>query len=159
MTLQRENELWEHLIAYETAAMTTNFQQLLDAGVALPQAHELDDQQLAQKVWEVIEALARVRVFLSETDHLNDRELYELLWRDVLRQEIPDVPLWPTEASHIDLLGSGDERATHLYLKYYADEPEREYWLRDFPDYDMPTHEEPPYDRDSRLPVPDYDLP
>jgi len=159
MTLQRESELWEHLIAYETAPMTTNFRQLLDASVALPQPHELDDEQLVQKVWEVIEALARLRVFLSQTDHLNDRELYELLWRDVLRQEIPDVPLWRTEASHIDLLGSGDERETRLYLKYYADEREREDWQRDFPDYDMPAHEEPPYDRDSRLPVPDYDLP
>jgi hypothetical protein len=139
--------------------MTTNFQQLLDASVALPEPHELDDEQLVQKVWEVIEALARLRVFLSQTDHLNDRELYELLWRDVLRQEIPDVPLWRTEASHVDLLGSGDERETRLYLKYYADEREREDWQRDFPDYDMPAHEEPPYDRDSRLPVPDYDLP
>jgi hypothetical protein len=50
MTLQRESELWEHLIAYETAPMTTNFQQLLDARVALPEPHELDDKQLVEKV-------------------------------------------------------------------------------------------------------------
>jgi hypothetical protein len=37
-------------------------------------------------------------------------------------------------------------------LKYYADEDARRDWLKDFPDYDMPVHENPPYDRDRDLP-------
>ena len=43
---------------------------------------------------------------------------------------------------------------TYLYLKYYADEDWRAAWLADFPDYDMPAHENPLHDRDHRLPQP-----
>ena len=42
----------------------------------------------------------------------------------------------------------------YLYLKYYADEDWRAAWLADFPDYDMPAHENPPHDRDHRMPQP-----
>lgn len=37
-------------------------------------------------------------------------------------------------------------------MKYYADEETRRQWKNDFPDYEMPEHEDPPYDRDRLLP-------
>jgi len=40
---------------------------------------------------------------------LSDRELYTLLWRDVLREETPMLPDYPGSAWHLDLLGSGSE--------------------------------------------------
>jgi hypothetical protein len=46
----------------------------------------------------------------------------------------------------------GGEMDTYLYLKYYADEDWRQQWLVDFPDDDMPARENPPHDRDRRLP-------
>src|SRR4029450_10980135 len=92
------------------------------------------------------------RVFVSPTNHLSDRELYTLLWRDVLRQETPMLPDDQASAWHVDLLGSGSETDTHVFLKYYADEDYRRQWVEEFPDDDMPAHENPPYDRDRHLP-------
>jgi hypothetical protein len=44
------------------------------------------------------------------------------------------------------------EHVNERYLKYYADERCRQQWLVDYPDYVMPAHEDPPFDRDSLLP-------
>ena len=111
----------------------------------------MDDRQLTAKLRGVIDALAQRRVFISQTDHLSDRELYALLWGDALREPVKDMPLDEPSAWHIDLLSGGGEEDTGLYLKYYADEETRRHWLEDFPDDEVPPHEEPPYDRDRHL--------
>jgi len=115
----------------------------------------MNERQLAEKLWEVIHGLARIRVFLSATDHLSDRELYTTLWRDVLREEKPLLPDDRDSAWHVDLIGSGGDADTDLYLKYYADESARQQWLADFPDYVM--HEDAPFRRDGLLPQEDDD--
>lgn len=115
----------------------------------------MDDLQLEAKLWEVIEALARMRVFLGQTDHLNDRALYTLLWLDLLREAAKDLPHDDSSAWDIDLLGSGSEEDTYLYLKYYADDAARRQWSADFPNDEMPEHADPPFDRDRRLPQAD----
>jgi hypothetical protein len=96
-----------------------------------------------------------VGVFLSQTNHLTDRDLYSWLWHKGLRDEIPALPATPGSAWHLNVLGGCSEEDTALYLRYYADEEFRQHWLADFPDYVMPPHEEPPFDRDRFLPVGD----
>jgi hypothetical protein len=59
-------------------------------------------------------------------------------------------------AWRIDLIGSGSEEDIYLWMKYYADEETRRQWKSDFPDYEMPEHEDPPYDRDRHLPGAGY---
>lgn len=145
---QRE-EFWRRVMECENnQATTTDFQRLIDGGVELPQPEELADEQLRSKLWEVLMALTQMRVFVESTDHLNDRELYALLWHDVLREETPVDPADSDSAWHVNMLGSGSEADTNLYLKYYADEDWRRHWLAEFPDYEMPAHENPPHDRD-----------
>lgn len=149
---EMEEDFLRNVIAYESAPLTTHFRQLEEAGVELPAPETLDDERLTAKLWEVIEALSRIRVFLERTNHLNDRELYALLWSNELRDEIPAMPFDEYSAWHIDVIGSGSEEDTHLWMKYYADEDTRRDWLKDFADYEMPEHEDSPYDRDRHLP-------
>jgi hypothetical protein len=138
--------------------MTTNLQQLTDLGFELKDPGQVPDEELTSRLWELIGGLAQIRVFLMNTDHLSDRELYTKLWRDVIREEVPLLPDDPG-AWHVDMLGTGSEDDIHQYLKYFADEDWRRHWLTSWPDYDMPAHENPPCDRDRRLPEPEYGRP
>ena len=106
-------------------------------------------------MWEVIRGLALLGAYLHNTDHLSDRELYEYLWTDALREPAVLQPTDPDFAYHFDLIGSGSEEDTRLYLKYYADEKERRSWAKEWPEDILPDHEQPPFDRDRQLPTPE----
>lgn len=151
-------QFWQRVMAFEHGPFTTHYQQLLAAGIALPEPATLSDEQLSAKLWEAIEALARLRVFLLSTNHLSDRQLYDLLLRETLHDEIPIEADDPATADvdggcwHLDLVATGSDEDIRAWLTYYADEQTRERWRRDWPDDDMPAHQDPPYDRDRHLP-------
>ena len=153
---EMEESFWEHVVDYEEAPWTTHFHQLESAGVSLPPPDSLNDQELTAKLWEVIQKLALLQVFIEQTDHLSDRELYQHLWAESLREETKALPLSADSAWHIQMLGSGSEEDNQLYLKYYADDEWRRHWHKDFPSDPIPEHEDPPYDRDRLLPKQDY---
>ena len=154
-----EEGFWKHVVDYEEAPWTTHFQQLENAGVSLPPPDSLKDEELTAKLWEIIQKLALLHVFISQTDHLSDRELYTHLWTDSLREETKAMPIVAGSAWHIELLGSYSEEDMQLFLKYYADDDFRRQWHKDWPKDPIPAHEDPPYDRDRLLPKADYGEP
>jgi len=145
-------QFWRHVVDFETAETTDLVKELKAAGVELPDPDSLDDEAVHSALWTTIEALGRMRVYLDQTDHLSDRELYTLLYRDLLPEEMPALDGAGSAMWHIDILGGCSAEDTALYLKYYADETTRQHWRSDFPDYVMADRVEPPYDRDSHLP-------
>lgn len=157
--VETEEAFWNYIVDYEEAPWTTHFQQLEDAGVSFPTPDSLKDDELTAKLWELIQKLALLHVFLDQTDHLSDRELYTYLLNNCLREETKAMPLVANFACHIQLLSSGSEEDNFLYLKYYADDDWRQQWHKDWPDDPMPDHEDPPYDRDRLLPKHDHSAP
>jgi len=145
-------QFWRQVVDYESAPLTCPFEKLVKAGIALPPAESMSDAELSAKLQEVAAALAGMSCYLENTDHLSDRELYDHLWHESLREAGPDLPADSGWTNHIDILGSGSEEDILTYLKYYADEDYRRMWAKDFPGPAMPAHENPPYDRDRRLP-------
>ena len=131
---------------------TTNFQQLLDKGIELPEPDNVPDARMRSKVWEVLAALASVGHYLDHTDHLSDRELYTKLWRDVMREEVPALDEFRCNQVMM-LQADGVEPDTSTFFRYYAEDWWREDHQKEYPDYAMPPHEEPPYNRDCLLPI------
>jgi len=157
--VEMEESFWKCVVDYEEAPSGTHFQQLEMAGVSLPPPDSLNDQEVTARLWELIHKLALLRVFVEQTDHLNDRELYRDLWTDSLREQTKLLPPAANSAWHIQMLGGGSEEDNRLYLKYYADDASRRHWHKDFPDDPLPAHEDPSYDRDRLLPTLDYSPP
>jgi hypothetical protein len=141
-----------NVIDYESAPEGTRFHQLESEGIALPPAASLDDAALHAKLWEVIRALQARDVYLHHTDHLSDRELYEHLWTDSLRERGPILPPGSGWIHSIDLIGSGSDEDIEIGLRYYDSDEQRAWWAKDFPDMVIPPHEDPPHDRDRHLP-------
>jgi hypothetical protein len=130
----------------------TLFDVLTEDGISLPPSAELDDAAVSAKMWEAIHGLAARKIYLMSTDHLSDRELYEELLDDVLREEYEPIPDWGM-GQYLDVLDVEEDLVA--YLKYYADDFAREGWTPDdLPgDHDeLPEREAMPYDRDSRMP-------
>ena len=82
-------QFWRQVVEFETAGTTDLLTELKAAGVNVPDPDSLDEAALPSALWIVIEALGRLRVYLDQTNHLSDRELYTHLWGVVLPEEMP----------------------------------------------------------------------
>ena len=149
-----EETFLEHVLALEQHGSICPFEVLEADGFSLPSPDELNDLALSSKLWELIQALAQRRLFLHSTDHLSDRALYCWLWQQGLREELMGFGL-PFGDCHLDLLGSGSEEDITLRMRYYADADERASFAAEFPDFQMPMREKPPFKRDQDLPRPE----
>jgi len=152
MPADMEEEFLRHVLEYETAEQISLLRLLENAGLEVPAPETLDDDTLKIKLKEIIDRMASVGAYVLHTNHLSDRDLYDYLYHDALREETVLFPENPSYAYIIDLTGSGGEDDNATYLKYYADEEYRRQWAHDWPDDPIPEHEEPPFDRDRFLP-------
>ena len=152
MPADMEEEFLRHVLEYETAQPISLFTMLENCGTEIPALDDLSDDALWPRLKEIVETMASLGAYLLHTNHLTDRQLYEYLYMEGLREEAVLFPENPSYAYMIDLTGSGSEEDNQIYLKYYADEEHRKQWAQDWPEDPMPDHEDPPFDRDRHLP-------
>jgi hypothetical protein len=153
---EQQNQFLRRVLAFEKGSTTTLLAELRRIAIEVPSPAALSDDALTGKLWEIINGLARLGVFLERTNHLSDRALYELLHDELLPDEMDELRTDDGAVWHLDILGGWSEQDVKLYLQYYADEEQRRAWLADWPDDNMPPHEDPPHDRDRLLPARDW---
>jgi hypothetical protein len=141
-----ENEFLASMLAWERAPVMP-ICKWFTPELSLPAPDKLDELDLHQTLWDTIHKLAEKRIVLDFTEHLSDRELYRLIYRDILpslEKFIDD----PNNFLHWDCADVGNNPET--WLRYYASDEERTEWAEGMLDGPLPPHEDPPYPR--RLP-------
>src|SRR5438552_1774571 len=78
-----ENEFLASMLAWERAPVLP-IGQWFEPELKLPLPDALTESQLHERLWETIHQLYGKRIVLEFTDHLSDRELYCMIYRDIL---------------------------------------------------------------------------
>jgi hypothetical protein len=137
-----ENEFLASMLAWERAPVLPISQWFVPE-LTLPHPDSLTDSQLHNQLWDVIQKLFDKRIVLEFTDHLSNRDLYCLIYRDIL--PCPEKKIdTPTNYLHWDCADAGGD--PEIWLRYYASEEERRDWSPDLPQ-PLPPREMPPFPR------------
>ena len=145
MSTPAENEYLASMLAWERAPVLP-ISHWFQPELRVPPPDTLDDPQLHQLLWYAIEQLYEKQIVLEFTDHLSDRELYRLIYRDILPSLEKKLDR-PHRYIHWHCLDSDDD--PDIWLAYYASDEEREEWAEHTGQVPPPV-EPPPFPR--RLP-------
>ena len=142
MPTRDENEFLASMLEWERApVLPINqwFQPMLNP----PSPDSLNDQQIHDVLWDTIQALFAKRIVLDYTHHLSDRQLYRLIYRDILPSLEKKIERTRT---YLHWLCIDPESDADVWLRYYASEEEREGWAMES-DNELPPSELPPFPR------------
>ena len=106
-TLAAENEFLASMLAWEQAPILPIY-RWFEPELRLPRPESLSDGDLHQILGEVIRKLYAKRIVLDFTDHLSDRELYRLIYRDILPAREKKLD-YPSNYLHWDCTGAGGD--------------------------------------------------
>ncbi len=141
-TLAAENEFLSAMLAWEQAPILPIY-RWFEPELRPPHPDSLSEGDLAPILWEVIRKLSKRRIVLDFTDHLSDRALYCLVFRDILPAREKKIER-PNNYLHWDCTGPSND--PEVWLRYYASEEEREDWARTYHQPIPPTGP-PPHPR------------
>ena len=139
MPLHTENEYLASMLAWERAPALP-IAEWFSPKLELPPPETLTDDVLHRWLQSTIDRLFAVQVVLRCTDHLSDRELYKIIYRDIL----------PCCEKKVELPGKFLEwrciEDNETWLRYYADPIERRRFQEEY-QVDLPPAEEPQFKR------------
>lgn len=142
MPTEVENEFLASMLAWERAP-TRPICQWFEPEIRPPHPAALDEISLRAALDDLVQQLFSRRIILDFTDHLSDRQLYQLICRDILPS--PEKQLETAHHYlHWDCADTGDN--PEVWLRHYATEAERELWTESNWE-PLPPHEDPPYPR------------
>lgn len=138
-----ENEYLESMLAWERAPILS-IADWFEPRLELPHPRSVRPNQMKGLLWRTIRKLYEKRIILDFTDHLSDRELYVLIYRDILPTPEKKMDV-PGHYLHWDCADMSND--SEVWLRFYASEEERQMWAGQFGD-ELPPSELPPYPRD-----------
>ena len=127
MTTGAEHEFWQSMLDWERApilAISDWFSPRLE--IAHPD--DLDVGPLQEGLHRTISLLFEKQIVLDFTDHLSDRQLYTLIYRDILPAHEKMI-VRRTNYLHWDCAHTSDD--PDVWLRYYATDEEREIWANE----------------------------
>ncbi len=143
LSLAVENDFLASMLAWERAPVLPIY-RWFDPELRPPRPSVLSDEDLHEILWDVIGKLHEQRIVLDFTDHLSDRELYCVIYRDILPAREKKLEL-STNYLHWDCSHAGGD--PDVWLQYYATEEERENWAESYRQ-PLPVKLNPQYLRD-----------
>lgn len=126
LPLAAENEFLASMLAWERAPVLP-IGRWFDPELVLPKPESLSDAELTSLLNDTLCRLYEQRVVLEFTDHLSDRQLYCLIFRDILPSYEKKIDL-PRNYLHWHCL---DESDIESWLRYYATSDERAQWAEE----------------------------
>jgi hypothetical protein len=142
MPTKAENEFLASMLAWERAPVLP-ISHWFRPRLKLPPPDSLDDEELHRRLWDTIQKLYTKRIVLDFTDHLSDRELYCLIYRDILPS--PEKK-FERDRSFLHWHCLDPSQEPDIWLRYYASDEERQGWLEET-NQPLPPPEPPPYPR------------
>lgn len=125
----KENEFLASMLAWERAPILP-IADWFEPKLTLPHPDEFardadGESQLSDILWDTIYKLFEKRIALDFTDHLTDRQLYCVIYRDILPSQEKKIDT-ADSTLHWDCVDAGSNPED--WLKYYASEADRQQW-------------------------------
>lgn len=138
----------------EDAPVTTWKEELSVRGYDFVVRDKDPDSVYTANLWKLLQALAGMRVFVVNTDHLCDRALYRILVEQYIVKQVAQIPFDNQAGCVIDIVGSEVQEDPASWLRFYASSRERMEWAKQNIGKILPPSEHLPYCREDQLPKP-----
>jgi hypothetical protein len=142
LSTREENEFLASMLAWERAPVVP-ISRWFEPELMLPRPETLGDAELYRTLWDTINKLYDKRIVLDFTDHLSDRQLYCVIYRDILPSPEKKIDR-PKNYLHWHCLDDNDD--PEIWLTYYASDEERTMWARES-GLPLPPARKAPYPR------------
>ena len=138
--LRFENDFLASMLEWEVAPVLPIY-RWFEPELRLPPPESLSDDKLRQLLEDVIEKMYEKKIQLDFTEHLSDRELYSLIYRDILPSKEKKL-----EHRNCYIHWDCSEGNSDVWLSFYASDDDRDHWA-DLYDEPLPPKRLPCFPR------------